>query len=234
MDDPIPNAVDAVAKLLKAGVEVTFATNNSLLTKEQYLSKLSRVGIDASRINLVSSAMAAASMLNPGDRVYVIGGAGLEEAVAGCGAVSVESSDVDVVVVGWDRDINYSKLARATRALRNGARFVATNSDPIYPTPAGPLPGAGSIVAAVATAGGFAPEWAGKPEAPMAKLLIDMIGSPTLMVGDRLETDGGFARQLGCDFALVMSGLTKDSPGEADDVKYVAQDISELVTQLLG
>ena len=233
MDDPIPGAIEAVAKLLDAGVVVTFATNNSLLTNDQYFEKLSRIGIDSERVNIVTSSMAAASMLDAGDRAYVIGGAGLEVALRARGVEIVESSDVDVVVVGWDREINYSKLSRATRALRNGARFVATNSDPIYPTPRGPLPGAGSIVAAVATAGGFPPEWAGKPEAPMAKLLIEQVGAPTLMVGDRLETDGGFARQLGCDFALVMSGVTTSAPPLSNEIAHVADDIAALVKELI-
>ncbi len=234
MDDPIPGAIDAVARLLEAGVGVTFATNNSLLTKDEYFAKLRKIGIDSDGVDVVTSSMAAASMLSAGDRAYVIGGAGLEVALRERGVEIVDSSEVDVVVVGWDRDINYSKLSRATRALRKGARFVATNSDPIYPTPRGPLPGAGAIIAAVATAGGFGPEWAGKPEAPMAKVLIDQIGVPTLMVGDRIETDGGFARQLGCDFALVLSGVTTGEPQSPNGIAHVAADIATLVKNLVG
>ena len=235
MDDPIGGSVEAVARLLEAGVEVTFATNNGLLTRAEYSAKLERIGVDSARTKLVSSASAAASLVEPGERAYVIGGAGVIEALGERGVEVVESSDVDVVVAGWDREISYSKLARATRALRTkGARLVATNSDPIYPTPQGPLPGAGSIIAAVIAAGGVAPTWAGKPEAPMAAAVRNLVGEPTLMVGDRLETDGAFARQLGCDFALVMSGVTKDTPGDGDRVAHVTDDLASLVEKLIG
>ncbi len=234
LDDPIPGSVEAVAMLLNAGVAVTFATNNSLLTKTQYQDKLDRIGVDSSRVNIISSSMAAATLVKPGEKVYVIGGDGLTEALSAVGVEVVESSNVDVVVVGWDRDINYSKLARATRALRSGARFIATNSDPIYPTPQGPLPGAGSIVAAVATAGGFPPIFAGKPEAAMANAVRAAIGQPTLMVGDRLETDGKFAQAMQCPFALVMSGIAVDHPTAQDKVDHLDQDLATLVKRLLA
>ena len=233
LDDPIAGSVDAIAALLAAGIEVTFATNNSLLTKKQYDAKLDRIGVDSSRVNLISSSMAAASLVKPGETAYVIGGEGLTEALSDAGIEMLESSKVDVVVVGWDREINYSKLARATRALRSGARFIATNSDPIYPTPQGPLPGAGSIVAAVATAGGFPPVFAGKPEVAMANLLRKTIGQPSLMVGDRLDTDGKFAQVLECPFALVMSGVTADQPTPQDKVEYLEQDLATLVKRLV-
>ncbi len=55
--------------------------------------------------------------------------------------------------------------------MRAGARFVATNVDPTYPVAGGLLPGAGALVAAVATASGRAPEVAGKPEPPMVALV---------------------------------------------------------------
>ncbi len=235
MDDPIAGSVEAVGRLLEAGVEVTFATNNGLLTKAEYSAKLERIGVDSTRVKLLSSAGAAASLLEPGERAYVVGGAGVIEALVERGVEVVDSSDVDVVVAGWDRDISYPKLARACRALRTkGARLVATNSDPIYPTPQGPLPGAGSIIAAVVAAGGVTPTWAGKPEAPMAAAVRALVGEPTLMVGDRLETDGAFAEQLGCDFALVMSGVTKDTPSDEDRVAHVSDDLASLVEKLIG
>ena len=68
----------------------------------------------------------------------------------------------------------------------------------------------------------------------MAAAVRALVGEPTLMVGDRLETDGAFARQLGCDFALVMSGVTKDTPGEEDRVAHVSDDLASLVEKLVG
>src|SRR5438046_1876306 len=82
------------------------------------------------------------------------------------------------------------RLRRAADGVRAGVRFLATNLDPTYPGAEGLLPGAGALVAAVATAGGRRPEVAGKPEPAMAALVRARYGNPVVMVGDRPSTDG--------------------------------------------
>ena len=47
---------------------------------------------------------------------------------------STRPEDADVVVVSWDRAFDYAKLLAAFRAVRDGARIVATNPDPFCPT----------------------------------------------------------------------------------------------------
>ena len=55
---------------------------------------------------------------------------------------------------GFHRDFDYERLRIAARAVRRGARLLATNDDSTYPTPDGPIPGGGAILAAVVTATG--------------------------------------------------------------------------------
>ena len=146
---------------------------------------------------------------------------------------------VDAVVVGLDRAFDFGKLSATSRAIRDGARFVATNDDPTFPTPDGVTPGAGSIVAAVATAAGTSPVIAGKPHRPMAELVAVTCGptfasNTAIMVGDRWSTDGAFAGTLGCPFALVRTGVTPpgaevDGPVDVDEA-----DLSAVADLLLG
>ncbi|MFM7063378.1 MAG: HAD hydrolase-like protein, partial [Actinomycetes bacterium] len=143
------------------------------------------------------------------------------------------------VVVGacstWDR----SRVGMVADAVRAGARFVATNDDATFPTsgPAGPrlLPGNGALIAAVAVASGVAPEVAGKPHRAMADLIEARHGRVDVVVGDRPDTDGGLARSLGADFALVLSGVTTrdDLPVEPGP-RWVAADLAALVDMVLS
>ena len=55
----------------------------------------------------------------------------------------------DAVVTGLDPNLTYLRLAAAADCVRAGARFIATNRDPVYPTERGLRPGAGSIAAAL-------------------------------------------------------------------------------------
>jgi HAD superfamily hydrolase (TIGR01450 family) len=228
-DRPIPGAVDAVARLRAAGERVLFATNNSFARLADQEAKLERMGIPAAG-DVVTSAGAAATLVAPGERALVVGGPGIAEAVAARGAEPVRDGPADVVLVGFHRDFDYERLRVAAAAVRGGARLVATNDDATYPTPDGPIPGGGAIVASVAYATGVTPMVAGKPHRPMADLIRSLAGTEGTVVGDRPETDGAFAAALGYRFALVLTGVTGpgDLPVEpAPDV--VAPTLAELV-----
>ena len=232
--EPIPGAADAVARLRQAGHRVLFVTNNSASRRGDVEQRLGAMGIPATD-DVVTSAMAAASLVSEGDRVHVIGGPGLIEALAGVGAVVVNGVDADVVIVGRDTKFDFDKLDAASEAIRRGARFIATNDDATYPTPRGLEPGNGALVAAVATAAGAKPEIAGKPHEPIAAVVRKILGSDgdVVAVGDRADTDGEFAGTLGARFGLVLSGVTKaaDLPvTPAPDL--VADDLAGLADQL--
>jgi len=234
----LPGAAEAVARLRRAGLAVGFLTNNSSLTVAEYLRRLEKIGVPAAPEELLTSAMAAATVLaqelRPGARVLACAGPGVWEALEGRGFEVVPEGPCEAVVVGWHQDFDFSRLARASAAVRAGARFMATNLDPTYPGPDGLLPGNGSLVAAVATASGGTPEVAGKPEPPTVALVRLRFGDHGVMVGDRPSTDGALAAALGWPFALVVSEATVSSDEPADHgAAWVAASLAELVDPLV-
>ncbi len=240
--EPIPGAVAAISRIRGAGHEVLFVTNFSTLTRRESERRLEEIGIEA-RDRVITSAMAAASLVRPGERVLVCGGPGVIEAVEEQGAEVVGSAPADAVVVGYHRDFDYDGMARAARAIHGGARLIATNSDPTYPTADGLLPGNGALVAAVATTGRVQPTVAGKPHTPVAELIRSRLGSQfgegrqgPIVVGDLPATDGLLARRLGYRFALVLSGVTSEARvAEAEpSPDMVAADLAALVDRIFG
>jgi HAD superfamily hydrolase (TIGR01450 family) len=239
-DEAIPGSVDAVQALRDSGTPVAFLTNNSSLRVEDYLEKFARFGIAAEAGEVLTSAQAAAALLGgsmpKGSKVLPCAGAGVVEALGGEGFEIVDDAPADAVVVGWHRDFDFERLDRASRAVRDGARFVATNTDPTYPGTPHVLPGAGAIVAAVATASGRTPEVAGKPQPACAALVRERLGDDGVMVGDRPSTDGAMATALGWPFALVLSGIGGHDPSEpvpTPPPAFVADDLAALVPDLL-
>jgi 4-nitrophenyl phosphatase len=222
--EPIRGSVEAVAALRASGRRVVFVTNNSAATESAHVAALAAVGIPADG-DVVSSAMAAAHLVQPGERVLVTAGPGVREALERRGAFAVDNDGANdpvgfaAVVVGLHRSFDYHRLTVAAAAVRAGARLIGTNTDSTYPTPDGLLPGGGALLAAVATASGSEPIIGGKPHHAMADAIADTVSgsagrfdpATVLMVGDRPETDGLFARRLGCAYALVRSGVT--APG---------------------
>jgi 4-nitrophenyl phosphatase len=155
----------------------------------------------------------------------------VREAVAARGATVVPSGAAEAVVVGLTEDFDYASLRDVSSTVRAGARFIGANDDATMPTPDGEVPGAGSLLAAVAVASGVEPTVAGKPHQPMADAVRDLAGpGPHVMVGDRWSTDGLFAARLGARFGLVLSGVTGgDEVPDSIDPAQVAADLRTLV-----
>jgi len=246
MHEPIDGSVEGVAALRKAGHRVLFVTNNSSATSAAQEDFLSNIGIEASK-DVCTSAHAAGTLLRAGERVLVAGGLGVVESVLVAGAVVVGRTDdgesgkndvdIETVIVGYHNTFDYAGMTRAAAAVRSGARLIATNDDATYPTPAGPIPGGGSILAAIVTASGVQPVIAGKPHAPMGDYVRLVLQRDDLsqawMVGDRDSTDGAFARALGCRFALVLSGVSDDHETSAAKPNLVCLNLFEFATHIL-
>ena len=239
--EPIPGSVEAIGRLRGSGRRVVFVTNASFRTTSDVVADLSRIGIPAEG-DVLTSAMAAALLVEPGETVMVCGGEGLHAEVARRGAHPTYAhefdpdavEEVDAVVVGLYRHLSYGALSAASRAVARGARFVASNTDPVYPTERGPVPGGGAIVAAVKGATQVEPTVAGKPHRPMEDLVLSECGpvsaSNCWMIGDRHDTDGAFAARLGVRFGHVLSGtVTHEGPCDAR-----AADLAQLISSILG
>lgn len=225
---PIPGSREALEKAANAGFGIWFATNNSTRTPEEVQAKLRDVsGLSVEVDSIVTSAQAAASMLETADApALVLGSSAIVRALTAEGIeVTTDASRARSVVVGLDRDLDYDRLTRACNAIRNGARFVATNIDPTLPVEGGLLPGSGAMVAAVSRSTGVDPEIAGKPHPPIRALLERRGVGRAWAVGDRVDTDVALAAaQEGWKSILVMSGVTR--PG--DDVTAADAVVSDL------
>ncbi len=243
---PIEGSPEAIRRLRAAGERVAFLTNNSGPTLADHLASLHAAGVEASADEVLTSAHAAASLLDPGSTAAYLGGAGVGEALnergvrvlplidPGQGPADGSRVPADAVVVGRTTELSYPLLAAASAAVRGGARFVATNADATMPTPDGPEPGAGAIVAFVEVASGRHPEIAGKPYPASAAFVKQRLGTVGVVVGDRPDTDGRFAAAVGAPFALVLSGVTagKDLPVQPKP-DVAGADLASVVDQLL-
>jgi HAD superfamily hydrolase (TIGR01450 family) len=232
-DAPIAGSADALTRLVARGDTVAYCTNNSSTTVPAYRDKLARHGLPGDEI--LTSALAAANLVEPGERVLVCADRGVVEALTERGATPVEAGRADAgpcdaVVVGFHRSFDYDRMKAATRAVLGGARLIATNDDPIYPDADGPSPGNGAILASIERATGRRAIIAGKPHQPMVDLVHERLG-PTagIMVGDSPSTDGGLAAALGWPFVLVLTGNTTAAQAVAVGADLVVADLAAAV-----
>jgi len=212
----IPGAAALISNLQKRRIPFLFLTNNATLTPAQFQAKLALMGISVDELTIFTSSLATAHWLaaqaDPGAAVYVVGEAGLREALAQAGlTVTADWRQAAWVAAGLDREATWSSLKDATLAIRAGARFVATNRDATLPSEEGELPGAGAIVAFLRTASGVEPTVIGKPQVAMFEQALARAGvraADAVMVGDRVETDIVGAQAAGLRTIGVLSGVS--------------------------
>jgi 4-nitrophenyl phosphatase len=207
---------------------VRFFTNNAAESRDNYVRKLTGMGIPVSIDEIMTSSYATALYFAEcgaiGKNVYRIGEEGMERELTAGGMHVIYDQDepdakIDYVVVGLDRDFHYRKLARAMRAILNGAEFIATNRDATFPVESGELlPGGGSLVAALVTVVGREPHLIGKPETYALQKILDQTESTpdnTIVVGDRLDTDIEAGNRIGAWTVLVLTGVTSREQADA-------------------
>lgn len=213
----------AIAALRAAGKGVAFVTNDPALSPEEVVRQLWRLGVRVSLAEVVTVGGAIQHVLAETARwrsAFVIGGAALHRHVLTAGVkihnASELATEVDVVVVAAHGGFDYAELRTATQAVLHGAEILAAGRDATFPTPSGPWPGTGAVVAAVEAATGITAVSVGKPEPQLLLAALDRLGPGTaIMVGDRLDSDVAGARSAGLDAAVVLTGVTDRDAAEA-------------------
>jgi HAD superfamily hydrolase (TIGR01450 family) len=259
--EPVPGVADVLAARAGAGDVVVYVTNNSMHYRADYVTRLRSMGAPADPELIVSSARATAAYLverQPGiRRVLALGAGGLERELRDAGLDVVTAAHAatrmsqegvdgvdaagrpDAVVVGLDPQLTYLRLAAAADCVRAGARFIATNRDPVYPTERGVRPGAGAIVAALEATTGVTPVSIGKPAPLLLELAAHAGGGEAgeaVMIGDGIATDLAAARAVGARCVFMLTGITSREQVEAlpaeERPTAVAADAAELADAL--
>lgn len=210
----VPGANDFLRRLEARGAEYLVLTNNPLYTPADLAHRLARTGLHVEPRRIFTSAMATARFLasqRPRGTAFVIGESGLLDAIHSVDYI-ITDHDPDYVVLGETNTYSFSQVTQAVRLIIAGARFIATNPDPVGPTESGIVPATGSMAALIERATGVAPFFVGKPNPLMMRNALNYLGvhsEATIMVGDRMDTDIIAGMESGMETILVLTGVTR-------------------------
>ena len=243
---PIGDLASIFAQIREHGLRFVLATNNATSTVDEFLDKFRKYQVELEPWQIITSSLATVKKLKDDfpERgiVFVIGENGIRRELTKNGFTVVTDAEntlpVIAVVVGFDREVTYAKLRRATLNIRANAAFYGTNPDKTFPTSMGLVPGAGAILAAIEVATDTKPVVVGKPFPYMMFTALERLGTKpeeTLVIGDRLETDIVAGKAAGCKTALVLSGVTTQKEVELwkDKPNVIAENFSSLMEGLL-
>ncbi len=209
----LPGAKEFVEWLQRSERRFLFLTNSSERSRKELAQKLGRMGIGVDADHFYTSALATAGFLRaqcPGGTVYVIGEAGLTNALYDAG-LAMNDVSPDYVVIGESRSYSFEKLERAINLVMNGAKLIGTNPDVTGPAEHGLVPACGALAAPIELATGMKAYFVGKPNPLMMRQALRRIEcrrEDTFIIGDRMDTDIIAGLESEIDTILVTSGVT--------------------------
>ena len=229
--------------LKKTGRKYLFMTNNSSKSVEDYVAKLKKLGIEATREDFMTSSQATAYYLHrhhEGQKLYVCGTESLKAELRREGfTVTDDLAEVECIVMGFDTELTFRKLHDVSFLLltRPELPYIATNPDYVCPTEFGSVPDCGSVCDMIYNATKKRPVVIGKPSPLMPELAMEKLGiskEETCVVGDRIYTDVKSGLNAGITGILVLSGeTTREILEESPDKPHlVLEDASEILEAL--
>jgi len=235
----IPGAIEALTALKAHGKAVRAVTNNSRMAHHVVAERFRQFGLPLTDDEVFSALRATARFIaheKPGATVFPFGADGLIYELKEHGLQIADSEDAEYVVAGYFPDVNLEAMKHAMRALLNGSRFIAINTDRRYIGDDGQIPGAGAFVAMIEWASGRAPDVIiGKPSVTIVEEAVASVGVPPgdcLFVGDNIETDVLAAHTVGVPALLVWSGVSTpaDLAASGIAVEHTADNVGALAT----
>ena len=231
---------ELLSTIKATGRRYLFMTNNSSKSVDDYVVKLEKLGIPATREDFITSSQATAYYLKqnyPNHRLYVCGTKSLKDELKREGFTVTENlADVDCIVMGFDTELTFQKLEDVSRLLltRENVPYIATNPDYVCPTEFGSVPDCGSVCDMIYNATGKRPVVIGKPSPLMPLLAMEQYGytkEETAVVGDRIYTDIKSGLNAGITGILVMSGETTEEilKKSEDKPHLVLEDASYII-----
>ena len=238
-----PFTIELLETIKKTGGKYLFMTNNSSKSVNDYVKKLEKLGIPATRDEFMTSSQATAFYLHKhheGQKLYVCGTESLKEELRMEGfTVTTDLDEVECIVMGFDTELTFQKLHDVSYLLltRPELPYIATNPDLVCPTEFGSVPDCGSVCIGIKNATGKEPIVIGKPSPLMPQLAMEKLGiskEEACVVGDRIYTDVKSGLNAGITGILVLSGETTVEILEASEDKHhlVLQDAGEILAAL--
>lgn len=235
-DELVPGAREAITWLAGGGYPLVYLSN-MVDSPEELAARLEGLGLPASPDRIVTVSRLTRDYLRrycPGATVFVLGDVPLIRELAADFLISEDPQAIEVVVASADPAFDYRRLTIAFHALRRGARFLATNTDPTWPTPEGEAPDAGAVIGALEGCTGRKVELVlGKPSPLMAQAALECLGLPahqTWIVGDNMESDIRMGKAAGMTTVLVRTGVARQSPAGQGPVEpdHVLDSLADL------
>jgi HAD superfamily hydrolase (TIGR01450 family) len=228
--------IEIIKALQEHGKRYFFLSNNSSKSTSDYLKKLNKLSLKATRENIILSQHPTISYLKKNNytTVFLLGNESLKKEFIEEG-FALSESNPEIIVLAFDQEMTYNRLVKASYLLQKGLPYIATHLDDKCPTEDGFIPDAGGIAALLYKTTERMPVVFGKPNKEMLLFKLREIGvkpQDAVMFGDRLYTDIKMGIGAGVTTCCVLSGettLEMINKNKSEKPDYIINGIWEIM-----
>ncbi len=236
---PIEDIILQLNQLVNEGCTVVFLTNNTSVDKEVYVKKLYDLGLSfvghRNIITPVDIFIDYCKLKNINSAYYLLPKLVVNNIEANSGPVH-ENINPEIVLVGFDKELTYSKLQTASEFINNGIPYYITHIDYACPSVKGPIPDCGAIASTILHTTETEPiNHFGKPGELMASHISAILNDSNnfnksaVLIGDRYYTDIKLGSILKIDTVHVNTGEKNKLPEINYEPTYEFENISEFI-----
>lgn len=205
----IDGVKEGLLEIINEGIEIYYTTNNSSQTPSEIKDKLKNLlnlNIDISKIItplVIFENMFSDNKLN----IFIYGSENLDKYIKNLNMNVTSLENAELILIGRKEENNYSEINEIINNVSLGKNILSLNKDLTFPTEFGEKAGNGAVVKIIEDELSINIPTLGKSGNHYSSYFIQNRITVNFVIGDRVDTDIIFGKNLNAKTFLVSSGI---------------------------
>jgi len=196
-------------KIINEGIEIYYTTNNSSQTPSEIKDKLEyllQLNIDISKI-ITPLVIFQNLYSNNKSNIFIYGSDNLKKYIKNLNINVTSLENAELVLIGRKEENNFSEINEIIKNVSLGKNILSLNKDLTFPTEFGEKAGNGAVVKIIEDELSINIPTLGKSGDHYSSYFIQNKITVNYVIGDRVDTDIIFGKNLNAKTFLVSSGI---------------------------
>ena len=205
----IDGVKEGLLKIINEGIEIYYTTNNSSQTPSEIKDKLEyllQLNIDISKI-ITPLVIFQNLHSNNKSNIYIYGSDNLKNYIKNLNINVTSLENAELVLIGRKEENNFSEINEIIKNVSLGKNILSLNKDLTFPTEFGEKAGNGAVVKIIEDELSINIPTLGKSGDHYSSYFIQNKITVNYVIGDRVDTDIIFGKNLNAKTFLVSSGI---------------------------
>ena len=205
----IDGVKEGLLKIINEGIEIYYTTNNSSQTPSEIKDKLEyllQLNIDISKI-ITPLVIFQNLYSNNKSNIFIYGSDNLKNYIKNLNINVTSLENAELVLIGRKEENNFSEINEIIKNVSLGKNILCLNKDLTFPTEFGEKAGNGAVVKIIEDELSINIPTLGKSGDHYSSYFIKNKITVNYVIGDRVDTDIIFGKNLNAKTFLVSSGI---------------------------